>query len=82
MSWSPLRRLAASVQSVRFRLAMLVTAALLVTAGVLVLGMNVALDTVAATVPQEQPTTLEDELLRLLGMSLGPSRTSCCGSSA
>ena len=70
MNRSPLQRFAASVRSVRFRLAMLVTAALLVTAGVLVLGMNVALDTVAATIPEEQPTTLEDELLRILGMSL------------
>jgi signal transduction histidine kinase len=70
MSRSPLRRFAASVRSVRFRLAMLVTAALLVTAGVLVVGMNVALDTVAATIPDEQPTTLEEELLRVLGMSL------------
>ena len=67
---SPLRRVAASVRSVRFRLAMLVTAALIVTAGVLVLGMNVALDTVAATIPEQQPTTLEEELLRLLDLSL------------
>jgi signal transduction histidine kinase len=67
---SPFRRLTASLRSVRFRLAMLVTMALLVTAGVLVLGVNVALDTVAATVPKAQPTTLEDELLRVLGMSL------------
>ena len=70
MSRSPLRRLAASVRSVRFRLAMLVTIALIVTAGVLVLGMNLALDTVAATIPEEQPTTLEGELLRILDMSL------------
>ena len=70
MSRSPLRRLAAPVRSVRFRLAMLVTTALIVTAGVLVLGVNLALDTVAATVPAEQPTTLEQELLRVLGMSL------------
>jgi signal transduction histidine kinase len=70
MSRSPLRRLAAPVRSVRFRLAMLVTTALIVTAGVLVLGVNLALDTVAATVPAEQPTTLEEELLRVLGMSL------------
>ncbi len=70
MSQSPHRRLAASVRSVRFRLAILVTTALIVTAGVLVLGMNVALDTVAATVPNQQPTTLEEELLRVLGMSL------------
>jgi signal transduction histidine kinase len=70
MSPSPRQRLAASVRSVRFRLAMLVTAALLVTAGVLVLGMNVALDTVAATIPDQQPTTLEEELLRILGMGL------------
>ena len=32
--------------------------------------MNLALDTVAATIPEEQPTTLEEELLRILGMSL------------
>jgi signal transduction histidine kinase len=32
--------------------------------------MNVALDTVAATIPEQQPTTLEGELLRLLDMSL------------
>ena len=70
MNRSPLRRLAASVRSVRFRLAMLVTAALIVTAGVLVLGMNVALDTVAATIPEQQPTTLEGELLRILDMGL------------
>ncbi len=70
MSRSPLRRFAAPVRSVRFRLAMLVTTALIVTAGVLVLGVNLALDTVAATVPAEQPTTLEEELLRVLGMSL------------
>ena len=70
MSWSPLRRLAASVQSVRFRLAMLVTAALIVTAGLLVMGVNLALDTVVATIPDAQPTTLEGELLRLLDMSL------------
>jgi signal transduction histidine kinase len=49
---------------------MLVTAALLATAGVLVLGMNLALDAVTATVPVEQPATLEDELLRILGMSV------------
>jgi signal transduction histidine kinase len=70
MSRSPFRRVAASVGSVRFRSAMLVTTALIVTAGVLVLGMNVALDTVAATSPAEQPTTLEEEMLRVLGMSL------------
>jgi signal transduction histidine kinase len=70
MSRSPLRRLAASVRSVRFRLAMLVTLALIVTGGVLVVGMNLALDTVAATIPEEQPTTLEGELLRILDMSL------------
>ena len=70
MSGSPLGRLAASVRSVRFRLAMLMTTALIVTAGVLVLGMNVALDTVAATIPEQQPATLEGELLRLLDMSL------------
>jgi signal transduction histidine kinase len=49
---------------------MLVTTALLVTAGVLVLGMNLALDAVVATIPDEQPTTLEGELLRILGLSL------------
>jgi signal transduction histidine kinase len=50
---------------------MLVTAALLVTAGVLVFGLNLALDTVAATIPEEQPpATLEEEFLRILGMSL------------
>ncbi len=70
MRRSPLRRLAASVRSIRFRLALLVTTALIVTAGVLVLGMNLALDTVAATSPMEQPTTFEEELLRVLGMSL------------
>jgi signal transduction histidine kinase len=70
MSRSPLGRFAAFVPSVRFRLAMLVTTALIVTAGVLVLGMNLALDTVAATSPAEQPTTLEEEMLRVLGMSL------------
>jgi signal transduction histidine kinase len=70
MSRSPLRRLGAFVRSVRFRLAMLVTIALIVTGGVLVLGMNLALDTVAATIPEEQPTTLEGELLRILDMSL------------
>ena len=71
MSRSPLRRVATSVRSVRFRLAMLVTAALLVTAGVLVFGLNVALDTVVATIPEEQPpATLEEELLRVFGMSL------------
>jgi signal transduction histidine kinase len=67
---SPIKRLAISMRSVRFRLAMLVTTALLVTAGVLVLGVNVALDTVAATVPDAQPTTLEEELVRVLGLSL------------
>ena len=70
MSPSPLRRVGASIRSVRFRLAMLVTAALIVTAGVLVLGMNLALDKVAATIPEEQPTTIEGELLRILDMSL------------
>jgi len=70
MSRSPIRRVAASVRSVRFRLAMLVTTALLVTAGVLVLGMNLALDRVAATIPEQQATTLEDELLRVLDMGL------------
>ena len=70
MNPSPLGRLATSVRSIRFRLALMVTAALLVTAGVLVLGVNVALDTVAATVPSEQPTTLEDELSRILGLSI------------
>jgi signal transduction histidine kinase len=48
---------------------MLVTAALIVTAGVLVLGMNLALDTVVATIPEQEPTTLEEELLRVLGMT-------------
>ena len=33
--------------------------------GVLVVGMNLALDQVAATIPEEQPTTLEEELLRI-----------------
>jgi signal transduction histidine kinase len=66
---SLLQRATASVRSVRFRLAMLVTAALIVTAGVLVVGMNLALDTVVATIPEQQPTTLEDELLRILGMT-------------
>ena len=70
MSGSPVRRLIASVRSVRFRLAMMVTAALIVTAGVLVVGMNLALDQVAATIPEEQPTTLEDELLRILGLGI------------
>ena len=65
MSRSPLRRFAAFVRSVRFRLAMLVTAALIVTAGVLVLGMNLALDKVVATIPES---------------SRRQSRTSCCGS--
>ena len=50
---------------------MLVTGALIVTAGVLVVGMNLALDTVAATIPApQQPTTLEEELLRILGMGI------------
>ena len=70
MSGPSLSHLATSVRSIRFRLALMVTAALLATAGVLVLGVNVALDTVAATVPREQPTTLEDELSRILGLSL------------
>jgi signal transduction histidine kinase len=70
MSRSPALRLAAPVRSVRFRLAMLVTAALLVTAGLLVLGMNLALDAVAATIPEEQQTTLEEELLRVFGMGI------------
>ena len=74
MSRSPFRRVAASVRSVRFRLAMLVTTALLVTAGVLVLGMNLALDSVAATIPEQQATTLEDELLRVLDMGLPGAR--------
>lgn len=67
---SRLRRLATTVRSIRFRLALMVTAALLVTAGVLVLGVNVAVDTVAATVPKEQPASLEEELARILGMSI------------
>jgi signal transduction histidine kinase len=70
MSWSPAPRLGPRVRSVRFRLAMLVTAALLVTAGVVVLGMNLALDAVAATIPEEQQTTLEEELLRVFGMGI------------
>ena len=70
MTRSPLRRLTASVRSVRFRLALMVTAALLATAGVLVVGVNLALDTVVATIPEQQPTTLEGELLRILDMSL------------
>jgi len=37
---------------------------------VLVLGMNLALDRVAATIPEQQATTLEDELLRVLDMGL------------
>jgi signal transduction histidine kinase len=49
---------------------LLVTAALIVTVGVLVLGVNVALDTVAATLPNEPPATLEEELARILGLSL------------
>ena len=48
----------------------MVTAALLATAGVLVVGVNLALDTVVATIPEQQPTTLEGELLRILGMGL------------
>jgi len=70
MTPSPIARLAVAVRSIRFRLALMVTAALLITAGVLVLGVNVAVDTVAATVPREQPTTLEDELARILGLSI------------
>jgi signal transduction histidine kinase len=70
MSWSSALRIGAPVRSVRFRLAMLVTAALIVTAGVLVLGMNLALDAVAASIPEEQQTTLEEELLRVFGMGL------------
>jgi signal transduction histidine kinase len=66
----PLHRLSTSVRSIRFRMALLVTAALLITAGVLVLGVNVAVDTVAATVPKEQPATLEEELARILGLSI------------
>ena len=58
------------MRSVRFRLAMLVTAALIVTAGVLVLGMNLALDRVASTIPEERATTFEDELLRVLDLGL------------
>jgi signal transduction histidine kinase len=49
---------------------MLVTTALIVTAGVLVLGVNLALDSVSASIPDQAPTTLEDELLRILGLSL------------
>jgi signal transduction histidine kinase len=67
---SLLQRAIGSVRSVRFRLAMLVTAALIVTAGLLVLGMNLALDAVVATIPEQQPTTLEEELLRILGMTI------------
>jgi signal transduction histidine kinase len=70
MSLSSSRRIVATVRSVRFRLALLVTTALIVTVGVLVIGMNLALDRVAATMPAEQPTTLEEELLRVLGMSI------------
>jgi signal transduction histidine kinase len=67
---SAVRRLTTTVRSIRFRMALLVTAALLITAGVLVLGVNVAVDTVAATVPKEQPATLEEELARILGLSI------------
>jgi signal transduction histidine kinase len=67
---STVPRFFASGRSVRFRLAMLVTTALLVTAGVLVLGMNLALDAVSASIPDQAPTTLEGELLRILGLSL------------
>jgi len=49
---------------------MLVTTALIATAGVLVVGMNLALDRVAATIPEQQPTTIEGELLRILDMGL------------
>lgn len=70
MTGSSLGRLATSARSIRFRLALMVATALLVTATVLVLGVNVALDTVAATVPTQQPATLEDELSRILGLSL------------
>ena len=70
MTRSPALRLGPRVRSVRFRLAMLVTAALLVTAGLLVLGMNLAIDAVAATIPEEQQTTLEEELLRVFGLSI------------
>src|SRR4029078_9151828 len=70
MTTSPSSRMAVAVRSIRFRLALMVTAALLITAGVLVLGVNVAVDTVAAPVPREQPTTLEDELARILGLSI------------
>jgi signal transduction histidine kinase len=70
VSWSHHLRFAAPVRSVRFRLAMLVTTALIVTAGVLVLGMNLALDAVVATIPEEQQTTLEEELLRVFGLGI------------
>jgi signal transduction histidine kinase len=48
----------------------MVTAALIATAGVLVVGVNLALDTVVATIPEQQTTTFEGELLRILGMGL------------
>ena len=70
MSRSPLGRVGAAVRSVRFRMALMVTAALIATAGVLVVGVNLALDTVVATIPEQQPTTFEGELLRILGMGL------------
>ena len=70
MSRSPLGRVGAAVRSVRFRMALMVTAALIATAGVLVVGVNLALDTVIATIPEQQPTTFEGELLRILGMGL------------
>lgn len=69
MTPPPFASFAASVRSIRVRMALLVTTVLIVTAAVLVLGVNVALDTVVATIPKEQPTTLEDELLRVLGLS-------------
>jgi signal transduction histidine kinase len=70
MNHSAVQRFVATGRSVRFRLAMLVTTALIVTASVLVLGMNLALDAVSASIPDQAPTTLESELLRILGLSL------------
>jgi signal transduction histidine kinase len=49
---------------------MMVTASLVVTTAVLVFGLNLALDTVVATIPEEQSATLEEELLRILGLTL------------
>jgi signal transduction histidine kinase len=56
------------LRSVRFRLAMLYTVALVGVAGVLVVGLNLALDEVLAMAGRTSSTSLESQLFQLFGL--------------